>query len=189
MPLESVTAVLELADEGPRRVDLCASCTSSRAPSEAFFWRHQLPEGDRAHPVVDYGMLREIFERLLDRPGEVYRRLSYLVALVLIRKRQLRLKTFEVREKREVMIVSRGAGHEDLIVPAPYLSAEDLVDTRELLMRLMAADLPEGDLSDFQAAAVEPREQDGPAEATDTSGEGAVEVSVEVLEEPRSADA
>ncbi|MCB9897092.1 MAG: hypothetical protein H6825_03695 [Planctomycetes bacterium] len=161
-PASHVTAVLELADEGPRRLDLCETCTEQGAPTGSFFWRHQLPEGGRVHAVVDYGMLREVLERLLERPGEVYRRLCYLVALVLVRKRQLRLKSFEVRERREVMVVSRGAGHDDLVVPAPYLSADDLVDTRELLMRLMAADLPEGDLAEFQAE-VAGRGRDGPA--------------------------
>lgn len=167
---ESVTAVLELADPLPRRVDWCAACVVAADPTRAIFWRRVVPAGDKSRPTVDYAMLREVFERLIDRPGDVYHRLSYLVALVLVRKRQLRLKAFEQREGREVMIVTRGAEYGDRVVPAPYLSADDLVETRDLLTRLLAADLSEDDLATL-AARSEGR-NDGAHPAPEASDDG-----------------
>jgi len=142
-----VTVLLDLASEGPRRDDLCTSCGQAvEEDGEAIFWRSERVEDGDQRPVVDYGFLREMFGRLLQRDEPVYRRLSYLVGLVLVRKRHLRLKGFERRDGREVMIVTRSVDSPDLLVPAPHLSAEDMVETRELLRRLLAADLPESEI-------------------------------------------
>src|SRR5262245_30706659 len=99
---------------------------------------------------------------MLQRGDEIYRRLSYLVALVLVRKRHLRLHGFEVRQGREVMVVSRGAGQPAFDVPAPYLSPEDMLAVREHLSRLLQADFAEGDLPDLQTSAAEPAEASAP---------------------------
>jgi len=142
-----VTVRLAFGEDGPQREDLCASCGEAVGNEAAgIFWKRAQPEQGDTRPVVDYIFLQEMFGRLLEREEEVYRRLSYLVGLVLIRKRHLRLKGFAARDGREVMIVSRGAGQPELVVPAPFLSAEDMADTREMLTQLLAADLPEGDL-------------------------------------------
>jgi len=134
-------------DEGPQRQDLCANCgkTVGNQPG-GIFWKRAWPADGDSRPVVDYIFLQEMFGRMLERDEDVYRRLSYLVGLVLIRKRYLRLKSFSSRDGREVMIVTRGAGQPEQIVPAPFLTAEDMVDTREMLTRLLSADLPDGDL-------------------------------------------
>jgi hypothetical protein len=151
---ELVTTIFRLQPEGPERRDLCAACgQAGENLADAFFWRHRLSASDARRPVVDYALLRELFTRMLQRGDEIYRRLSYLVALVLIRKRYLRLHGFEVREGREVMVVSRAAGEPGFDVPAPFLSAEDMVAVREHLTRLLQADVVEGDLPDLAAAA------------------------------------
>jgi len=143
-PDDQVTVQLVLEDDGPARRDLCSACGEAVGNVQgAFFWRQRRHERGDERPVVDYAFLREMFGRMLERPEEVYRRLAYLVGLVLIRKRHLRLKGFERRDGHEVMVVTRGKDEPDQVVPAPFLSAEDMVATRELLSRLMASDLPE----------------------------------------------
>jgi hypothetical protein len=173
-----VTVVLEMADEGPGREDLCASCGEAVPASEqAFFWRHALPEQGASPPVADYALLREMFERMLSRDTDVYRRLSYLVGLVLIRKRHLRLRSFESRGGREVMIVSRGVGQPEIVVPAPHLDAEALVNTRQQLTRLLAADLP------LSAEDLE-RQDPEPAAHSEADGDAACDVPAEASEAP-----
>ena len=150
-----VTTVFRLAPEGPERRDLCEACGHAEENvRETFFWRRRLPEPEAGRAVVvDYTLLRELFLRMLQRGDEIYRRLSYLVALVLVRKRHLKLHGFEVRAGREVMVVSRGAGQPSFDVPAPFLSAEDMLAVREHLSRLVQADFAEGDLlADVTAA-------------------------------------
>ena len=148
-PLEvgdDVTVVLGFGEEGPTREDLCARCGQSVGDSGEVFWRHRLPESAAAPRVVDYALLREMFHKMLERTEPVYQRLSYLVGLVLVRKRSLRLRGFELRGGREVMVVTRGAGEPELEVPAPHLDAEAMLQTREHLKRLLAADLPSDDV-------------------------------------------
>jgi hypothetical protein len=139
-----VTTVLQLAAEGPSREDLCEGCGEAVGDeSNTFFWRRKRPESDQPTIVVDYALLREAFPHLCSRTEELYERLAYLVGLVLVRKRMLRLVGFEVREGREVMIVTRGAGQPTQVVPAPHLSAEALVEAREQLGQLLSSELPD----------------------------------------------
>ena len=119
------------------------------AEPEVCFWTRRRPESAQQRTVVDYAMLRELFGRMLLRDDDVYRRLSYLVALVLIRKRFLRLVGFQRRAGREVMVVTRGAGQPSLDVPAPLLTAEDLLLVRDQLAQLLHADLADHDLPEL----------------------------------------
>ena len=149
-----VTTLVRLLPQGPERADLCASCGESVASGGGqLFWRRRRSEGAGPGAVVDFAMLRELFDRMLERPDEIYGRLAYLVALVLIRKRLLRLVAFEVRAGREVMVVTRGAGGPHLDVPAPFLTAEDMLTVRQHLTRLLNTDLQEHDLPDLSALA------------------------------------
>ena len=144
VPGQPMTSVIRLAPDGPGRQDLCASCGQAvGGEADVFFWRRNRPPASERRAIVDYTMLRELFGRLLERPGELYARLSYLVALVLIRKRHLRLAGFEARGGREVMLVSRAAGEPAIEVPAPFLTSEDMVEVRAHLNRLLQADLPD----------------------------------------------
>ncbi|MDG2148981.1 MAG: hypothetical protein P8N09_05590 [Planctomycetota bacterium] len=159
---DEVTVLLSFSEEGPNREDLCATCGNNvDASGSDVFWRHKLPESAVASPVVDYALLREMFQRMLPRSEPIYQRLSYLVGLVLVRKRFLRLRGFERREGEEVMVVARGAGEPSFDVPAPHLSAEVLVETREHLKRLLAADLPSEDFEGVTALDAEEGSESG----------------------------
>ena len=158
---DSVTTAFRWLADGPARRDLCEACgRAEENVPEAFYWRRRLPADANRRPVVDYALLRELFTRMLQRGDEIYRRLSYLVALVLVRKRYLRLHGFEVRAGREVMVVSRGAGQPAFDVPAPFLSTEDMLAVREHLARLLQADFAEGDLPDLAPSAEPAGHQD-----------------------------
>lgn len=161
-----VTSMLRFGADGPDRRDLCEDCGQSvESGADDVFWRHRLPEDESRRLVVDYALLREVFEQLARRTEPLYERLAYLVGLVLVRKRLLRLKGFEVRDGREVMRVQRTAADPEMIVPAPHLEPDQLVETRERLGRLLNSDLPD-DLSPEQLAdalAADPAPPDGAA--------------------------
>lgn len=150
---------------GIARKDLCTACAESVEPGEdVFYWRHRVPEDGQPRLVVDYQMLREIFLHLVKRGDDDSERLAYLVGLVLLRKRLLRLKGFEARDGREVMVVTKGAGQPEVVVPAPHLDAEELVETRRRLARLLQSDLPE-DLAVDEILAEADRSPDAEADA------------------------
>jgi len=189
---DAVTVVLTLDAAGPRRDDLCGRC-EQQAPVDpgSLYWKRRVPARAAARPVVDYKLLREIFERLLQRSEPVYQRLAYLVGLVLLRKRHVRLRGFEVRDGREVMVVARAVDQPELVVPAPHLDAAELVETREQLTRLLATDLPSdagsgvGDdwlLPDLQGQPQQPAESDADAGAERSDPAAAVPEAAPSLE-------
>lgn len=146
-PGERVTTSIRLPPTGPERTDVCAACGKLVDDlSETFFWRHTIAASGPSRPVVDYALLRELFARLLVTPGAHYERLAYLVALVLVRKRHLRLIGFSGRAGAEVMLVTRGAGQPQHEVPAPFLTPEDMLPLRDELTRLLHAEIPLEDL-------------------------------------------
>ncbi len=164
---DTVTTAFRWLAEGPERRDLCEACgRAEENVAEAFFWRRRLRADEARRPVVDYALLRELFTRMLQRGDEIYRRLSYLVALVLVRKRFLRLHGFEVRAGREVMVVSRGTGQPSFDVPAPFLSPEDMLAVRQHLTRLLQADVAEGDLPELAPAEGAPGPSDAAPQAS-----------------------
>jgi len=175
---DPVTTVFRLGEGGPERADLCAACVESgEAPSDGFTWRRKQPESAQRKAVVDYALLNELFDRMLLRTDELYRRLTYLVALVLIRKRKLRLIGFELREGREVMVVNRGAGQPAFDVPAPFLTAEEMLPVREHLTRLLAADI-EDELPELDQESRPQQAEPAPAESeteSESAGDGGLE--------------
>jgi hypothetical protein len=128
-PGSPVTTILRFLDTGPVRRDFCASCPQAIdfGPG-TFIWRHTLPEEGTKRLVVDYALLQEVFGHLIGRREPAYDRLAYLVGLVLVRKRLLRLKRFEARDGQEVMVVAAAAAAPELVVPAPHLTGEELVE-------------------------------------------------------------
>lgn len=162
-----VTVVLVLDAGGPRREDLCADCGQGvDGKSGQLFWRGPRVGPDRPRQVFDFAMLSEVFERMRLRAERPYQRLAYLLGLVLVRKRWLKLKGFGLRDGQEVMLVSRGAQEPEFAVPAPHLSADDLLETREQLQRLLSLELPgagellapAGDLAEAPAGAPDRRD-------------------------------
>lgn len=89
-------AVLELP--ACVRRDLCPMCfgefqhklRGDPAAKPPIFWRSKRKEGDHA-PVLDLNMLRHLFDRLGEEAGEKPAALRYFVALLLLRKRVLKM--------------------------------------------------------------------------------------------------
>lgn len=144
---------LDLSAGEPTRRDLCEACGESVEIADGCFsWQQRRPDLGDSRPMVDYGLLREVFGGLVQRPDTKSRRLAYLVALVLVRKRHLRLLGFERQGGQEIMRVRKTVDDPEIVVPAPHLSSEALLETRGELMRLLSADLP---LSDLEGGAPE----------------------------------
>ncbi len=164
-PGASVTTFLSFEEGGPVRQDLCEDCVLAGKEAHGdLYWRRSLPEEGERRPVVDYELLREVFGRLRTRTDTNSQRLAYLIGLVLVRKRYLKLRGFRVRDDREVMVVSKGAGQPEWDVAAPYLEAEDMIAARNQLMRLMDADFDDEDLS-----RLDEDEREAPQERVKTS--------------------
>ena len=166
---EAHFSVLQLA-EGLTRSDRCVSCfRGSPAAPEEFFWRTRFFRDPRRRIAIDVEALREAFTSLPavgDRAG-----LRYLVALLLVRKRVLRL--VETRrgagEEPDRLVLSPGRGSAERIeVAVPPLSTEAIGALRGELRSLLGLEEPE-------TAAVSPP-SGGEAGKGDPSGNSAENV-------------
>jgi hypothetical protein len=136
-------------EAGIARLDRCVACfRDAPASPEEFFWRTRFARDPRRRVAIDVEALREAFTRLT--PVEANAGLRYLVALLLLRKRALRL--VETRrgegDQPDRLILSPGKGSEVRIeVVVPAMSAEGLESLRTELRALLGIEEvePRGD--------------------------------------------
>ena len=141
-PLDTF-AVLELP--ACTRRDVCPICLSELQQAlrtadakPPIFWRVRRKEGAR-EPVLDLVMLRHLFDRLGEEPGERPAALRYFVALLLLRKRVLKMADAKsVAEERADLLVF---DPKTPTQPPVALVAPDLAETslEELKNELLAA--------------------------------------------------
>ncbi|HUU91049.1 MAG TPA: hypothetical protein VM238_07550 [Phycisphaerae bacterium] len=93
---EYYSAVLEVeGDEMFARHDFCPDCWKPGAAEYFSFWKTRVPEPEqprrRGPQLVDLSRLMELFEHLGDAEEERALRFRYVLTLVLMRKRRLRV--------------------------------------------------------------------------------------------------
>ncbi len=106
-PGEDVFSLLRMEEQELARVDLCGGCFDARdEEADLVFWRtrHREAEG----PVrVDFDLLLGALDRLAQSEKDDRRDLAYLLSLLLVRHRKLRLERVEMRKGREILVLRR----------------------------------------------------------------------------------
>jgi len=133
-------ATLSPEGEGWSRRDYCPACFEALRERPVSFWRRssgalqatvaETTKDERAKAKRrDLDALVEMFQRLAEPPAEKAedaKKLRYLLALALVRKKRLHLVDL-AREGGADCLVIRTSGEAELIsVPAPALSKEDM---------------------------------------------------------------
>lgn len=159
------------------REDLCPECWEGEDAAEMLFWwftRHQ--EDKRKTLRLDLESLERLFMELEGREQEKIRELRYLVCLLLMRKRKLKLIRVERKKQGEKLILRRPRRTEELSVW--------VVDFTPERMEEMRASLQEA-LEGAGAADPEERVEDEP---TVEAGSSAPEAPPVETEDPREAE-
>lgn len=151
-PGEAVVAVLVEDTEAERmtRLDFDAEAWDSGArPGSGVpvygFWRTRVPEPNakRGH-VIDAEGLVDLFEQLEESDIEERRTLRYLIALVLIRRRELVYEGVDRSENRPALLVrykgEAGREGDPMRVPEPVLDEVGLRATLEAFGRAVKLD-------------------------------------------------
>lgn len=147
-------AVLELPS--CTRRDLCPIClgelqqqlrhANAKPP---IFWRVKRKAGKR-EPVLDLVMLRHLFDRLGDEPGERPAALRYFVALLLLRKRILKIAdaSSAAQERADMLVFDPKTPTQAPVA----LIAPDLTETslEQLKDELLAAAGSAGEVADSE---------------------------------------
>ena len=138
-------AVLELPS--CQRRDLCEPCfreEEARGGERPLFWRGRRREGSRAGPVLDLASLRMLFDRLGEpqspERAEIARGLRYMVALLLLRKRWLKMvdaRTAEEESADLVVVDPKIEGMEPVALYAPASESAQLGSLQDELMAVL----------------------------------------------------
>ncbi|MBI4881507.1 MAG: hypothetical protein HY812_17865 [Planctomycetes bacterium] len=140
---ERFYSVIRLEDAAPARTDYCVPCfeKSERDPERDFaFWKTRKAEGQRARPAVDFKALRDLFFRMAERCTSEYQKLTYLLGLVLIRKRVVRLEKFVSEGGADYLVATTRERPEPLKIVAPELGREEIEELRGKLRALLEID-------------------------------------------------
>lgn len=139
-PGESFTSALFLEAELFQRRNYCPTCWP-QAPESYSFWRTRAPE-QRERRREDRAAMMAFFERLMDSPREgTEGKAAFVVALLLLRKRMLRLKHRQVREAGgETLLLERASDGRGFTVDDPGLGEADMATIGADLSRLFEVD-------------------------------------------------
>ena len=142
---EYYSAVVETEEEGRlARRDFCPACWRPDTQTFFSFWKTSVPapEPPRGPQLIDFARLLRLFERLEESADEENRRFRYVLALVLMRKRRLRLISLRrLGGRAEILTLREVGGDRQHTVQNPGLSDEEIQGVADRLRDIL--DMPE----------------------------------------------
>ena len=132
-------------DEGFDRLDFSlSSWEAGERPDRLFsYWRYTVPEAGKKPDIqIDDEVLIDLFERLAtdEKPQRIAFR--YILALVLLRKRKLRLVGREEFEGGELWLLRfKGTDGDPIQVKNPGIAEEEIQDLSDQLGEILQGDL------------------------------------------------
>ena len=153
---ERHASLLSIRGEELSRSDACLGCfaaAETEAGLELFFWFTKHSPGKRALQL-DLGTLEELFLRLEGQTLVGVRELRYVLCLLLMRKRRLKLERVERGPEGEAMLVRRPRREESWKVFVFDFSKERLEQLRAELLEIFEGAEPPG-LSEAVSPALE----------------------------------
>ena len=120
------------------RLDACPACfeTVERAPFSR--WTTKIPDDAARQPILDLGMARDFLVRLAREGNPERENLMFILSLLLLRKRKVKLTGRRVEDETDLMdlVVKTEDGEEEITVPSRTLSEDETKDLEEELGRL-----------------------------------------------------
>ncbi len=141
------------------REDLCEICFRSlerRSEDPPIFWRGRRKTGKGNEPVLDLASLRVLFDRLGEVDEEKARSLRYFAALLLLRKRVLRMvdPRNEEEERADLVVIDpKAANPEPVALFAPDLDLDDMGALKDDLLAALEGGVDSEEGADDSAAA------------------------------------
>jgi len=120
-----------LYDKGAKfeRKDYCLSCWSNNRTNDVFsFWRTRVPKKDdeREQKLVDDEVIMNFFKRLEGETDETKKNFRYVLALLLIRKKKLKLIEVKRENDEEFLLLENPQEEAQIRVPVRNLSDEEI---------------------------------------------------------------
>lgn len=120
-------SLLQIQGEQLGREDRCIECWQKNlAPQDAIYWKSQFFLSPQKKRAIDFDGLREAFLQLTEKCEPTQESLFYLITLLLVRKKILKIREFKRVQDRECLVVAFSRARELHQVPVPDLSPEKL---------------------------------------------------------------
>lgn len=122
---EALYSLLHLDPDALRREERCGACfTAPEAGADVLFWRTRHATDKKQRLAVDFDAIEELFLALESRKEPRSMELRYLLALLLLRKKRLKLVGVRRGEGGETMCVRRPRRTEEFEVGVFELDGE-----------------------------------------------------------------
>ncbi|MCX5654964.1 MAG: hypothetical protein NTY65_09990 [Planctomycetota bacterium] len=144
---EYYSAVAETAQENLlERHDFCGPCWKPPEGGYFSYWKARVPEPEpdthRGPRLIDMGRLMQLFEHLADSEEVQARRFRYVLALVLMRKRRLRVvESRRLKDGGEELTLREVGTQRTHAVSAPPVTEDEIRSVADRLREVL--DLPE----------------------------------------------
>ncbi|MBI3462223.1 MAG: hypothetical protein HY000_04065 [Planctomycetes bacterium] len=127
-PGETYYSALTESPEGFRRLDYSAEVWQGPPDRTVAFWRAKVPtdSGGKRRQMVDDSVVVEFFERLAGAEDATKLNFRYILALLLLRKKILKLTHVVHEEAREILVLRASAGATEHRVVNPGLTEPQL---------------------------------------------------------------
>ncbi len=139
--LEKYTSALLFEEDTFLRRDYCLPCWESNTPDAFSFWRTEVPkkEEDRKR-MVDAHVLLELFRRLDTETDRHKLNFQFLLGLILLRKKVLRLANTHFQNGSEYLILTVPKEDRTYEVVNPRMTDEETETVRTQLAQVFEAD-------------------------------------------------
>jgi len=140
-PKRTFFSCLEEQKDDFVRIDFCPGCWETQAPERFFcFWRSRRAEPNK-RPTLDTELMLEFFDRLARPDNDRKRTFRFVLALYLMRRKELKLLRVERDGEREVLVFQRRSSGEELCVANPDMTEDQIQETSRHLGQLLTAEM------------------------------------------------
>jgi hypothetical protein len=136
---EHYSGIIEVEKRFERR-DLCLPCWEAK-PELFSFWKTRTPKLEERR-LEDINAMQEFFKKLLEKPSEdpSRQKITYLTALLLARKRRLKL----AGSKDGKLRIEKGWDGETTEIPDPPISDQELETLKQQMEDLFEVEFSTG---------------------------------------------
>ncbi|MHC4821149.1 MAG: hypothetical protein ACYTDX_05450 [Planctomycetota bacterium] len=130
-------SVIHLVEEAFVRRDLCGACWEKNEDVAFSSWVTQIPKPEQKKRQFDLGLAAEFLRKLAVEDDGERGPLAHLLAILLVRKRAIRIRRMPQDEAGPRIKVEFLDGHEPVVIHAPPLTAESVEPLKEELGNLL----------------------------------------------------
>jgi len=141
-PGEAYYSVLSESPDGFVRTDCCAEAWTGPPEGAIGFWRSVVPQGTKERrTVIDASVLMDCFVRLTESEDDYKRNFRFILALLLLRRKALKLVGTSREVNRDILVLRVPASDEEYRVVNPDMSEEQLAAMQSEVEKMLQSSM------------------------------------------------